>query len=529
MKKLFRLAIILSLFLAVPYPVALAQSTTLGDKWALIVGVSKFQDPSMDLKYPSKDAKDFANFLIQKANFAPDHVKLLTDNQATQRRILTEIGDTWLPKVAKPADLVIIYISSHGSPSQLDNEGMNYLVAHDTSRDALFASGISLQQLSSIIVSRVHSKRIVVILDACHSGSVKTNSDGKGITRSGNFDIGQIPMGEGLMMICSSSPSQVSWESKKYDNGVFTKKLMDALSVRGQYTKMGEAFAALKTGVQTEVLEDRGELQEPVIRSAWKGDDLVIASKPVSPSTPSEHLKGNGGIPGSGASVVSAPVISMMPQPAAESRQSPTVNELMNSSAMNMVLLDRISVLPVVGPTRVKMDAIWQGFAQKDNLDVSKRLNELGLDKKIEAAFQSEIKHHLRNKDVVTMENSPLLANNPQGMEGKIDAKALLKQPEAVNWKLLGRLAQSKFLLQIEVLEVELQDNAMGDIADMRISARLVNGDSGETVWMLKSKKFSRLTQATHDDSIFSEITNYFPRAAAKELAKTIVNAIKEQ
>lgn len=467
MKKVL-LLLICSLLL---HPVAFAQSAPVGDKWALVIGVSKFQDSSLDLKYPAKDAKDFCDFLIEKANFAPDHVKLLVDSQATRSRILTEIGDSWLPRLAKPNDLVVIYFSSHGSPSQMDLEGMNYVIAHDTSRNALFGTGISLQDLSSIIQSRVHCDRIVLILDACHSGAAKTKSDGKGLVRQGNFDIGQIPMGKGMMIICSSEPSQLSWESKKYENGVFTRKLIDGLSTRGQYTKLPEAFAALKTGVQTEVLEDRGELQQPVLKSSWKGDDLVLASKPISPRALPDELKGNGG----------KVDIAIVPA----SSRIPTINK--------GPMVDRISILPVVGPTKVKMDAIWQGFAQKDNLDVTKRLLELELDKKIEVEFQKEVKHHLRNRDVVT-----------------------------------GDL-QSKYQLQMEVLEVELQDNYMGDIADMRLSGKLINAESGETLWLLKSKKFSRLTQAKHDDSIFSEITNYFPRAMAKELAKTIVTAIKDQ
>src|SRR6185369_9538657 len=31
------------------------------DKWALVIGISKFKDPTINLQYASKDAKDFAN------------------------------------------------------------------------------------------------------------------------------------------------------------------------------------------------------------------------------------------------------------------------------------------------------------------------------------------------------------------------------------------------------------------------------------------------------------------------------------
>ncbi|HMY04936.1 MAG TPA: tetratricopeptide repeat protein, partial [Candidatus Obscuribacter sp.] len=83
------------------------------DKWALIIGISNFQDKNLNLKYPAKDARDFHDFLIKEANFAPDHVKLLVDEKATRANILSELGDKWLPRVANPDDLVLIYISSH--------------------------------------------------------------------------------------------------------------------------------------------------------------------------------------------------------------------------------------------------------------------------------------------------------------------------------------------------------------------------------------------------------------------------------
>ncbi|MBI4534349.1 MAG: caspase family protein, partial [Candidatus Melainabacteria bacterium] len=47
------------------------------DKWALVIGISRFKDPSVKLKYASKDAKDFYDYLVSQAHFAPDHVKLL--------------------------------------------------------------------------------------------------------------------------------------------------------------------------------------------------------------------------------------------------------------------------------------------------------------------------------------------------------------------------------------------------------------------------------------------------------------------
>ncbi|MBK8223581.1 MAG: caspase family protein [Candidatus Obscuribacter sp.] len=135
------------------------------DKWALVIGISEFQDTSINLKYAAKDARDFAQFLVKECKFAPDHVRLLINKNATRENILAEIGDKWLPRVANPDDLVLIFVSSHGSPSKVDLNGVNYLVAHNTDKNSLYATGVPMQDLMRMIKDRVHSDRVVLMID----------------------------------------------------------------------------------------------------------------------------------------------------------------------------------------------------------------------------------------------------------------------------------------------------------------------------------------------------------------------------
>lgn len=256
-------------------------NSPISDKWALIVGISKFKDSKINLKYAAKDASDFADFLVKNENFAPDHVLLLTDEKATRKNILEALGSKWLPRLALPDDLVVLYFSTHGSPSDMDEGGVNYLIAHDTEVDNLYATGIPMQDLAHMIKGRVHSDRVVIFLDACHSGA--TTADGKGIVRVGNVDADAVAQGTGQMVISSSSPSERSWEAKSDANGVFTKYLMQTLRKDGNSTKIGSAFKDLKDGVQSEVLHDRAQLQTPVMRSKWEGTDLALAAAATKP------------------------------------------------------------------------------------------------------------------------------------------------------------------------------------------------------------------------------------------------------
>lgn len=154
-----------------------------------------------------------------------------------------------------------------------------------------YATGIPLQDLMRVIKSRVHSDRVVIILDACHSGAASV--DAKGLFRSGNVDAKAVATGTGQLVIASSKPEQISWEGKNYENGVFTHHLIESLRLNNNHAKLGEVFENLKEGVQEEVLRDRGQLQTPELKSAWNGNDLILSAPPSRPRTgiPIESLE----------------------------------------------------------------------------------------------------------------------------------------------------------------------------------------------------------------------------------------------
>lgn len=263
-------------------PVAMASGNDrpVTGKWALVVGVSNFKDSSINLKYAAKDATDFKNFLVNTEHFKPDHVKLLTDESATRENIIGLMGDKWLATHVKPNDLVVVYVSSHGSRSQDDAGGVNFLVAHDTNKNSLLATGIPMQWLTKMIKEQVHSDRVVLILDVCHSGAAGQGS--KALSRAAALDPRVIAIGSGQLIICSSQAEQVSWESANYENSVFTKRLIEALQCNKDQTTIMEAYKRLKILVESEVLHDRAELQTPVLwNKGWTGKDPVLAVQVV--------------------------------------------------------------------------------------------------------------------------------------------------------------------------------------------------------------------------------------------------------
>ncbi|MGD9683550.1 MAG: tetratricopeptide repeat protein [Candidatus Obscuribacterales bacterium] len=260
----------------------LSPSRPVKDKWALVVGISNFKDPSLNLKYSAKDAIDFKNYLVTKGHFKPDHVKLLTDKAATRENIVSTLGERWLTRVANRDDLVVVYVSSHGSSAKRDVAGVNMLVAYDTNIDNQLATGIPMEWLSQIIKDQVHCDRVVLILDVCHSGAAKTASS-KGLVRRFDFNLDEVGAGSGQIIVCSSQSDQVSWESSKYPNSVFTRRLIEGLERNGNATRLSEAFSYLKEHVEEEVLRDRAVVQTPVLKRKWTGDDVILSVPPTSP------------------------------------------------------------------------------------------------------------------------------------------------------------------------------------------------------------------------------------------------------
>ena len=276
------------------------------DKWLLAVGISNFANPALNLKYAAKDAVDFSNFLIHDESFSPDHVKVLTDKAATREGIIDALGKGWLGKKANADDLVVVYVSSHGSTARDDAGGTNFLVAHDTDANALLSTGIPMQWLSKMIKEQVHSDRVVLIMDVCHSGSVSgdptrtitsaktepqiasADASGakgiegqKGLKRAlPQMNVEDLEAGSGQAIICSSSSDQNSWESKKYSNSVFTRQLIESMQKEGPKANLDMLFAAMRKNVENEVLQDRGAVQTPVIYNKnWAGPSPVLSEK----------------------------------------------------------------------------------------------------------------------------------------------------------------------------------------------------------------------------------------------------------
>jgi len=254
-----------------------AKNAPVKDKWALVIGISKFANPQYNLKYASKDAQDFYDYLVTEGNFQKDHVLMLLNEKATRRNIMAAFGDKFLPAVCQHGDLVTIYISTHGTPANKDPGKRNFIIAYDTEAESLYETGVDMDELYRRVKEGVKTNRALIVMDTCYSGAGVPGA--RGLDEYANFDAASIAQGSGHLVMTSSSPSERSWESKVTQNGVFTKYLIQNLKLTKGHVK--NSFDKLRHDVGWEVQNAFNQQQHPQIGGEWEGKDLILNAIPT--------------------------------------------------------------------------------------------------------------------------------------------------------------------------------------------------------------------------------------------------------
>lgn len=132
---------------------------------AVVIGINKYEKwPA--LEFATADAKAVKTAL-EKSGF--DEIVMILDNEATQRRILTELFDK-LPKMVEHNDRVLFYFAGHGQTENLPGGGKKgYIIPVDADMLNYVSTAVSMEQIRSLS-SRIRAKHLLYIMDSCYSG-----------------------------------------------------------------------------------------------------------------------------------------------------------------------------------------------------------------------------------------------------------------------------------------------------------------------------------------------------------------------
>jgi uncharacterized caspase-like protein len=264
--------------------VSAAAPGPVGEKWALVVGISKFQDKHLPrLNFASKDAKDFAALLLDPnvGRFKAANVHALDEGQVTARQLKMELN--WLARSAQPNDLVVIFLSSHGTPRNRDTAEVNYVATSETEtepEDNLFATAVPMVDISDIVRTRIKAQRTVILLDTCHSGAATRDAAVVKDSAASEKALDRIRQGAGRAIVTSSSAEEQSYEGKPFDNGYFTHFLIAALRKNKGRDSLEQVYASLKQNVSTAAASIKRK-QTPVLSKSEGGEQIVIGAAPA--------------------------------------------------------------------------------------------------------------------------------------------------------------------------------------------------------------------------------------------------------
>lgn len=204
-----------------------------GRRMALIVGISRYADPSVNLEYADDDAQALHDLLTSQAlgpaAFRREDVLLLLNEQATLARINT--GLRQFLQQADANDFVLVFFAGHGVPDPNRLQDL-YLMAHDTRPADVAGTGLLMRHFREAI-SELEARDVLILSDACHSAGIGAPKSIRSLTANPIHQVFLDRMRHasgGLAILTASESAQVSVEGDRWGkHGVFTYYLLRGL------------------------------------------------------------------------------------------------------------------------------------------------------------------------------------------------------------------------------------------------------------------------------------------------------------
>lgn len=219
-------------------------------------GVSKYKNPALNLDYADKDATDLEITLkkLKGRGFDEVYTRLYL-NENVMPRAIDEARE--FLKQAKVDDVVILFIAGHGMHSQ-DVEGNYYFLTSNAEMDNLENTAAEFELIEGLLQG-IQPRSKLFLIDACESGELdeleargemsvekRFGIKSRGIKKeerkeSKNFErrylydrnryvYNDLTRRTGAIVFSSSKGSELSYESREMENGLFTEYIIRAFS-----------------------------------------------------------------------------------------------------------------------------------------------------------------------------------------------------------------------------------------------------------------------------------------------------------
>lgn len=264
-----------------PAPVETIPDTLKPKLYLLAVGVNDYEknEHLSDLNYAAKDATDFsAAFQGQEGGlYQKVEGRVLTDAGATAGDVLD--GLDWIRKETTAKDVAVVFFAGHG---ENDEELRYYFCPSDYDPDRRLRTGVAMEEIQKTLASI--PGKVLFFIDTCHAGNALGKlfaSRGSGGGPDINRLVNELSSAEnGAIVFASSTGRQESVESDEWQNGAFTKAIVEGLGGQADLLKNGKiTVATLESWVAERVKELSGGIQTPTVAKPQTVPDFPIAVK----------------------------------------------------------------------------------------------------------------------------------------------------------------------------------------------------------------------------------------------------------
>ena len=239
--------------------------------YLLAVGESAYQKPELKLGFAAKDARDFAAAMqTQKGGLYRDvEVRLLLDGPKDD----IEEGLDWLQHQVTSRDVGMFFLAGHGVN---DSTNVYYFLPANAELDRLKRTGLIFSDIKTTMESI--AGKVVMFVDTCHSGNVMGSRRG-----DINAVVNELASAEnGVVVFAASTSRQFSLEDPQWQNGAFTKALLEGIGGKAAYGSDNSKITVemLAVYISERVKELTKGNQTPTTQRPSTVPDFPVAVKP---------------------------------------------------------------------------------------------------------------------------------------------------------------------------------------------------------------------------------------------------------
>lgn len=279
---------------------------------AIIVGVSQYAEPAMNLTFSGKDAADMATALsisarrlfgVERTNITllsdyPNKTEGIQTLPPTRENIQNSFASL---KKAKPTDILVVYLAGHGVMAGSGDTGDYYYLTPSARSTNLSDPairnqyGISSAELTEWI-KQVPALKQVMVLDTCAAGGAAAKLvEKRDLSSSQIRSLERLKDRTGFHVLMGAAADKSSLEASQYGQGLLTWAILQGMKGaalrEGEYVDVQKLFQHAADKVP-ELAKSIGGVQRPIV-AAPRGTsfDIGLVDEKTKPLIPLATVK----------------------------------------------------------------------------------------------------------------------------------------------------------------------------------------------------------------------------------------------